>query len=195
MPTLPQVSAAFTVIGQVPSGAVAVAGGSTVNLELVSDFGVKTWRCTVVGTHAPGVATPTIPDGASTSFTVLVGSGPAYLIECVVNSGRDGLGRFASGLKVRALVGVVNAAGVVPFAVGEKLERSVTHGWVGDLNQGLRWTVVGSKVIDDTSYTLQLEDNFTQLIFTSASPVTVTVPPDSSLAWPDDVKIVLFQRG
>src|SRR5690606_188846 len=134
MPTLPQVSAAFTVNGQVPSGAVAVAGGSTVNLELVSDFGVKTCRWTVVGTHAPGVAPPEIPDGASTSFTVPVGSGQAYLIECVVNSGRDGLGRFASGLKVRALVGVVNAVGVVPFAVGEKLERSITHGWIEALN-------------------------------------------------------------
>lgn len=133
-------SAQFSVNGSVPTDAVAVAASSTVNLALTSTTGVRTVAWSVVGAHA-NVAYPTItpagsPSGATASFAMPVGASQCYRIQCVINGGIEGTESVAA-YTATALVGVVNAAGNVPFALGEELERDTGYGWVGALNTAL----------------------------------------------------------
>lgn len=62
------------------------------------------------------------------------GAGQGYLVQCVVNNGRDDEGQVQASLTKRAIVGVVAASGQVPFVAGETNERSATYGWVMALN-------------------------------------------------------------
>lgn len=132
-------SAAFSVEGSTPTGAVAVAASSTVDLALLSTSGVNTVAWSIVGNHSSAASNPTItpagsPSGATASFVMPAGAGQAYLVQCVVNGGVDANGDADAALTKRHIVGVNNAAGFVPFCVGEELERQATHGWTEELN-------------------------------------------------------------
>lgn len=127
-------SATFTVNSTATTEAVAVSASSTVNLALVSTTGVDVVQWSIVGNHAPGLTNPTItaagsPNGATATFPMPAGVGQSYLVKCVVNPGRD------DEDSKTAMVGVLNASGRIPFALGEELERHATYGWTVPLNQ------------------------------------------------------------
>lgn len=132
-------SAAFSVNSSTPTGAVAVAASSTVNLALLSTSGVDSVAWSIVGNHSSGAVDPTItpagsPVGATASFPMPAGAGQAYLVRCVVNGGVDANGDADAALTKRHIVGVNDAFARVPLATGENLERSATHGWTEHLN-------------------------------------------------------------
>lgn len=134
--------AIFTVNGDSPEGGVAVSASSTVDLALVSTFGVRSVAWTIEGNHSPDATNPTItpagsPSGATASFAMPSGDGQAYIIQAVVNNGVDELNRTVSAQTFRAVVGVNNLLGRLPLAAGETTERSETHGYVPALNDAL----------------------------------------------------------
>ena len=132
-------SANFTLNGSSAPPELAVTGGSLVTLELTSTSGVRTAVWSIVGNSSSALVNPTItpggsPIGATATFTMPVGTGQGYLVQCVVNGGVDDEGVVQSTLTKRAIVGVINAAGFVPFCAGESFERSATYGYTEDLN-------------------------------------------------------------
>lgn len=139
-------SASFTVNGAAVDGAVAVEESTTVDLAIASTVGVRTVSWSIVGNHSPDATNPTItsagsPSGATASFAMPAGAGQAYLVQCQVNAGVDELNRPVAAQTFRAVVGVYNEAGLVPFACGETIERSSTHGWIEALNEmSAGWT-------------------------------------------------------
>lgn len=138
-------SADFTVNGATCPPEASVAYGETVTLAALSNsFNTSEWR--IVGTDRPETAIPTIvpggsPLGETATFVVGVdpgdGLGISYLLERKVNGGVNAAGQYDSDLVKRALIGVGNTNGLIPAAVGEKFERSATHGWTEVLNQAL----------------------------------------------------------
>jgi len=136
---MPTPSAEFTVNGVAYTGIVTVTPGATVNLALASTFGVSTVQWSVVGNHGPSAVNPTItpagsPSGITASFTFPVSPADQnYLIQCRINGGRDRLKRLVPGYFFRALVG----SGALPLALGEKLERHPTYGWLLAVNTGI----------------------------------------------------------
>lgn len=132
-------SANFTANGASVPPELAVAASSLVTLALLSVSGVNTITWTILGNHAEAAANPTItsagtPLGATATFTMPSGVGQAYLIQGQINGGVDSEGTEQTGYTKTAIVGVLNAAGVVPFAFGETFERSATHGTTEALN-------------------------------------------------------------
>jgi hypothetical protein len=135
-------SAAFTVNGSAPTGAVAVAAESSVALALASTTGLSSVAWSIAGSHSSSASNPTItaagtPTGATASFTMPAGDSQCYLVKCVVNGGVDLEGNVISEATATALVGVEAPWGYVPFCSGESTERDATHGWVPELNAAL----------------------------------------------------------
>lgn len=132
-------SAAFSVNSSTPTGAVAVAASSTVDLALLSTSGVNSVAWSIVGNHDSAASNPTItpagsPSGATASFSMPSGASQAYLVQCVVNGGVNVNGDTDAALTKRHIVGVVGPAGLVPFAVGETTERESDYGWTEAVN-------------------------------------------------------------
>ncbi len=134
-------SAAFNVNGVLHStSAHSVSYSATVNLALVSTLGVNTITWSIAGTSLPGMASPTItpagsPSGATASFSFMATPGDdvgrALTVKCkVIDNARNELIAYA-------VIGVVGAAGNVPFVAGEVDYRSSTHGVGGDMNAAI----------------------------------------------------------
>lgn len=131
-------NANFTINGNATPPAIAVSASTTVTLAL-TDTAFRTVTWSIVGNHHPSAVNPTItpggsPLGATATFSMPSGAGQAYIVECVVNGGRDDEGAEQAYLTKRALVGVLAASGQIPFAAGEIYERHATYGWVVALN-------------------------------------------------------------
>lgn len=136
----------FTINGSSTPPEIAVSYGATVTLALLSISGVNTIAWSIVGTSADTVADPAItpagsPLGATATFAAASdpggGVGISYRVQCQINGGRDAAGQVDASLTKTAVVGVQNAAGIVPFASGETAERSSTHGYTMALNTAL----------------------------------------------------------
>jgi hypothetical protein len=132
-------SAAFLVNDGDPAGGVAVSASSTVNLALESTVGVSTVVWSIEGNHSSDATNPTItpagsPSGATASFPMPAGDGQSYIVQAKINNGRNANGQVDESYTFRALVGVNNDAGMLPFAAGETYERSETHGYTEALN-------------------------------------------------------------
>jgi hypothetical protein len=132
-------SADFTLNGASAPPELAVAGGATVTLALVSITGVRTIVWSIVGNDSHTRVNPTItpagsPLGATATFTMPAGTGQGYRVQCQVNGGVDDEGTYQPQLTKTAIVGVINAAGFVPFCSGETTERNATYGYTEQLN-------------------------------------------------------------
>lgn len=131
-------SANFTINGSATPPAIAVTASTTVTLAL-TDTSFRTAVWSFIGNHSPSATNPTItpggsPLGATATFPMPSGAGQSYIVQCVVNNGRDDEGAEQASLTKTALVGVLGANGKLPFAAGETFERHATYGWVIDLN-------------------------------------------------------------
>jgi hypothetical protein len=141
-------SANFSVNGSVEVVAHETTFGATVNLQLLSLSGVRSIQWTIgdpdsegssAGTshvmEAPTITPAGAPTGATASFTMVAdpgdGEGRAVTVKCKV-TGQNG----ATAVAYR-IVGVPNAAGIVPLAVGEELFRHPTLGWTQEINTAL----------------------------------------------------------
>lgn len=148
-------SSVFTINGGDPSGGVAVAGSSTVNLALVSSTGVNSVAWSFQGNHSSSATNPTITPGdtkgLTASFTMPAGAGQCYLLECKVNGSLDEDGEFDAALTRYAVVGVNTAGGGLPFASNEEYARSATHGWTERLNEV---SAVSDSATPTTQYTM-----------------------------------------
>lgn len=133
-------SANFTVNAAATPPAIAVAANTTVTLAL-TDSAFRTVAWTIEGNHSPSASNPTItpggsPLGATATFTMPnVPGGQGFLVQAVVNNGRDDEGAELSTLTKRAIVGVVGADGQIPFVAGEISERLDEYGWTVALNE------------------------------------------------------------
>jgi hypothetical protein len=153
-------SAAFTVNSLATPPEVAVSAGSTVTLALTSTSGVRTVVWTIEGNSSHLLVNPVItpsgsPSGATATFVMPAGTGQGYIVQCVVNGGNDDEGTYQSQLTKRAIIGVVDASGTVPFCAGETFERSATYGYTERLNAIAG--VAGSSGIADHSVTFVKE--------------------------------------
>lgn len=132
-------SANFTVNGNATPPAIAVAADTLVTLAL-TDTSFRTAQWSIVGNHDSGATNPTItpagtPLGATATFTMPnVAGGQGFLVQVVVNNGVDDAGQERADLTKRAIVGVVSAAGEIPFVAGETYERDAVYGWTLVLN-------------------------------------------------------------
>lgn len=135
---MPTPSATTLVNAASVTGAVSVTAGSTVSLTLASTFGVRSVEYSIVGSDDATVAYPTVTPGSnfSATFAMPTGYGQGYLVQTVINGGRDELGRAAVGYTHRFIVGVA-MNGTVPAVLGETTERG-TDGWLPVLNEALR---------------------------------------------------------
>src|SRR5262245_16167641 len=115
MPT----SADFTVEGQSAPPEYAGSYNQDIELALVSDTGVRTIVWSIVGKSRAAAVVPTItpagsPLGATASFNIGTNPGGtggiAFLVQCLINGGRDDAGQQDSSLTKRAIVGVANSA-------------------------------------------------------------------------------------
>jgi hypothetical protein len=182
-------SASFTVNSGDPAGGVAVAASSTVDLALVSVAGCRVITWSVEGNHSEDATNPTItaagsPTGATASFPMPAGAGQAYIVQCKVNAGVDELGRVVEAQTFRALVGVNDDAGLLPFAAGETTERSATHGWVPALNgatSGLaaRDTLLSITTVTGTTHTVASAEAGTKIRCTNAAGCELTIPTNA----------------
>jgi hypothetical protein len=132
-------SANFLVNGSATPPEMAVSASSTVTLALTSTSGVRTVVWSIVGNSSPLLVNPTItpagsPLGATATFPMPAGTGQAYLVQCKVNGGTDDEGIVQSDLTKRAIIGVVNTVGFVPFCAGETYERDAVYGYTVPLN-------------------------------------------------------------
>src|SRR3954466_13108393 len=132
-------SADFTLNGASAPPELAVAAGSTVTLALTSISGVRTIVWSIVGNSRHTLVNPIItpagsPLGATATFVMPAGTDQSYLVQCQVNGGNDDEGVTQDYLTKKAVIGVLNASGVVPFAAGETYERSAVYGWLEALN-------------------------------------------------------------
>lgn len=143
---MPTVSAAFTVNGGSPTGGVALAAGSTVNLALTTPTNINSVVWSIVGndksTRVNPIITPagSSPPGSTASFVMpadVDGLGQAYLLQCAVSDGASP----ASTAIASAVIGVAGPNGLVPSCYGEELERSAPYGWTPLLNS----LVIGSE--------------------------------------------------
>jgi hypothetical protein len=134
------VSASFTIDGTTVPAAVSTEYGSTVSLVLLDASGASAIDWTIVGSSGQSLVTPTItragtPLGKTATFTLPAteqgDAGVAYGIKCTV-TGVGGESAVAYGV-----VGVPNAAGLVPLVSGERSWRNATHGWGLTLNGAL----------------------------------------------------------
>lgn len=154
------IDATFTVNGVAVSAAVAVAASSTVTLAVTNTSGINLVVWSVEGNDRAGHVNPTIassgtPQGSSASFTMPAdagdGLGQSYLVQAVATDGGGVSSTF------RAVIGVVNNAGVVPIAAGEESERSASHGWIEVVNAAaslLSTTLKLGTNLGDTSPTI-----------------------------------------
>ncbi len=133
-------SAAFTINGA--TSAQTVAAASTVTFALSSTTGVRSVEWSCIGTTADGSSLAAVtalitPAGSPTGATATLvipsdptnGNGQAYMIQALVNSGKDDNGTTDSNLTARGIVGTANGSGFLPFITGERLERDTTYGW------------------------------------------------------------------
>jgi hypothetical protein len=180
-------NANFTINGNATPPELAVAASSLVTLALTSTSGVRTIAWSIVGNSSDLLVNPTItpagsPLGATATFTMPSGTGQAYLVQCLVNNGRDDEGVEDGALKKRAIIGVVNGAGFVPFAFGEELERG-DYGYLEALNA--LGDLGGTPAIGDNSVTFaKMQDIGVGLIGNdtgTADPKLITL--GSSLAF------------
>lgn len=135
----PTTSAQFTVNGSPVTGEIAVAAGSTVDLALVSTFGISTIEWSFIGSHDPDVVNPTItvagyPSGTTASFVMPATAGDqGFVLQCKVNGGRDITGALNSSYTATALIGVAVTSSGVAFSFNEAFERGL-YGYVPKLN-------------------------------------------------------------
>jgi len=132
-------SAAFSVNGTEYAERVAVSGGDTVTLALLSTTGVDKVDWSIESNSSPNLTNPTItpsgsPPGASASFTMPAGTNQGYQIKCVVNNGVDSNRSPVDDYTKRGIVGVIGGRGIIPFVLGEELSRHPTYGSTIDLN-------------------------------------------------------------
>jgi hypothetical protein len=134
-------SAAFTINGG--SSPQSVAASSTVSLALTSVTGVRLIEWSIIGWSDSTQSAPTItpagtPSGATATFPIgtesSAGLGFSVVVQCRINGGVDDAGQVVSSYTQTGIVGILNANGFLPFAVGEKFERNATHGIADDLN-------------------------------------------------------------
>lgn len=139
-------SADFTINGTPLPAAVAVSYGATVTLALVSTSGVRSVEWSIVGVSEAGTVAPVItpagsPSGATATLTMPSdpggGLGRSFLVQCVINGGRDDEGTHQPGYTMRGIFGAANSAGLVPLAVGEVYERDAVQGWTDVVNRAL----------------------------------------------------------
>lgn len=144
-------SALFTVNSSSVQQAHVAAFGSSVSLAVANTAGVRQVEWSIVGTSRSGLAIPTItatgtPSGVTASFPMPSdpgdGEGRSFLVQCLVNGGRDALGQSDPALLVRRVVGARSSAGYVPACVNERDERNATHGWLELLNGALKGQLV-----------------------------------------------------
>jgi hypothetical protein len=193
------ISAAFTINSTAVPAAVSVAYGATVTLVLTSITGVESVAFTIEGTSKSGVSAPTLtpsgsPSGSTATFTMPSdpgdGLGRSYLVKCTVSNSYETQTAYG-------IVGAVNDAGLVPLAAGETTARSATHGWLDTVNTLLK--VGGDRMAINaqtgTSYTLVLTDAGRLVTLTNASAITLTIPANSTAAFPVGTVIQLAQRG
>ncbi len=135
-------SASFTVNGVANPAAHSAAYASTVALALDSTTGAGTilWQviaCSKSGASLPSITRAGTPNGATASFVLPSdpgdGLGRSYLVKCSVADSRTTVVEYA-------VVGAVNAAGILPIVPGEENARDATHGWSQTVNQALAST-------------------------------------------------------
>ena len=78
------------------------------------------------------------------------------------------------------------------FTDGSVLSASEMNALGGNIND-LAYLAVNAQT--GTSYTLVLTDEAKTVTLTNASSITLTVPPNSSVAYPTGTQIVLYQGG
>lgn len=135
-------SASYTVNGVSNPATHTAAYSSTVSLALLSTTGAGTILWEIIACSKSGASLPTItragtPNGATATFPLPAdpgdGLGRCYLVKCTVSNSRD-------TVTETAVVGAVNAAGLLPLVPGEELARDATHGWSQTFNQALAST-------------------------------------------------------
>ena len=166
-------SASFTVDGVAIPGTFTYATGATVSLALASTSGVNSVSWSIIGNDNSARTNPTItaagtPSGATATFTMPAdgadGLGQCYLVQCVVNGGKDANGNTVSAYTAQAVIGVENIGYQLPAAYGETVERDASLGWTELANQ----TLAGSP------------NSYAQAQTTDATTTTViTIPMDA----------------
>lgn len=126
-----------------------------------------------------------------------VGGGAAYFIG-------GALGTPASGTATN-FTGLPLSTGITGFGTGwlSPLAASLGSGWAAALNAtysaggGGSWSSIlpARNSQSGTTYTLVLADKDKYLEFTNASPVTVTIPTNASVAFATDTEIAIYQNG
>lgn len=172
-------SAAFTVNGGATPA--VVTGGSTVSLALLSTSGVGSIEWSILGgsdsTQTKPVITPAgSPPGATASFTMSSPTGTlgvSWVVQCRINSGIDANKAPVNEYTQTALVGVLNAKSIIPFAAFESFERNPSTGIADDLNQALAETG-GAGTITPT-----FQDSFTSTSATAAVIRNVGLPDNA----------------
>jgi hypothetical protein len=182
------VSAEFTVNTAAVPPEASVSASSTVTLAL-TDTGFRTAAWSIVGNSSPSLTNPTItpagsPLGATATFSMPAGTGQAYLVQCVVNGGRDDEGVTQPNYTKRAVIGVAGTSGIVPFCVGETYERDAVYGYLEDLNAVTDISGGTSTIVDNAITFAKMQDIGVGLIGNdtgTADPKLITLA--SSLAF------------
>jgi len=193
------ISAAFTINSTAVPAAVSVAYGATVTLQLTSATGVDSVVFSVDGVSKSGVSNPTltpagVPSGATTTFTMPSdpgdGLGRAYLIKCTVSNTYETATAYG-------VVGATNDAGIVPLTAGEELARNATVGWLDVINTVAKTGAdrIAINAQTGTSYTLALTDAGRLVTLSNASAITLTIPANSTVAFPIGTVITIAQIG
>jgi hypothetical protein len=139
--------ASFSVEGSSVRQAHEVAYGQTVDLAALSLSGAHTIAWSIDSVSHASLTPPTItpagaPTGATASFAMVAdpgdGEGRTVVVKLLLTDQR---GTTATDYRV---VGVPNAAGIIPLCVGEELYRHATMGWAAEINTALAGTHTAS---------------------------------------------------
>jgi hypothetical protein len=154
------ISADFTVNGNANQDRHFVDDGDTVTLTINSSAGVRT-EFSIIGASRGGVTYPTLtesgsPPGSTATFTMSENDttlGISFLVQCVATSQYEIATQYA-------VVGVANATGHLPIAMGESGATRDATGYIEELNSSLagnvpdnviaRWQAVAGSATPDT---------------------------------------------
>lgn len=170
---------------QVHSPSVATSPQATAGAPLLTlSSGGSSGQSVQAVTPLADVTVPMPVDGVHT-----------WAVRCTVNSGVNAQGAFDPNYVFERIIAMRSASGHRKILPAEGTQYSPA-GWAQAFNELVDLAPApGVRIISGSSHTLELSDGLQELRSTGSGTTTITIPPQSVVAWPPLTRIAFMQLG